>query len=171
MKRENPEPRIKAFLGKYSPEIAAQLRAARTHLRALFPRGHELVYDNYNALVFGFSPSDRSSEAFLSVAGYPRWINLFFLRGVDLDDPTHLLKGAGKQVRSIRLGSEHRLTDPAVHALIAQAIEAHRDALGNAVPLQTTVKSVSPTQRTRKPAARPKVRRMSRAKSRRKAAR
>src|SRR5215471_9200210 len=102
MTRPSIEAQISAFLAKYSPEVGAELRAARTHLRALFPRGHELVYDNYNALVFAFSPTERTSQAFLSVAGYPRWVNLFFLRGVDLKDPKRLLQGSGSQVRSIR---------------------------------------------------------------------
>jgi hypothetical protein len=46
----------------------------RNDLRASFARGHELVYDDYNALMFGFSPTDRTSEAFISVAG---WVTLF----------------------------------------------------------------------------------------------
>jgi hypothetical protein len=145
---------IKAFLAKYSPDIAAQLRAARTQLRALFPRGHELVYDNYNALVFGFSPTERSAQAFISIAGYPQWITLFFLRGVDLDDPDRLLEGSGKQVRGIRLGAQRKLRDPAVRALIEQAIEPHREALAAGPALKTIVKSISPKQRARRPAAR-----------------
>lgn len=69
MKR-SVESQIEAFLAAYSPEISDQLRRARDHLRALFPQGHDLVYDNYNARVFAFSPTERSSEALLSVAGY-----------------------------------------------------------------------------------------------------
>src|SRR2546421_183569 len=64
---------ISDFLRKYSPEIQTQLSAARSHLRALFPRGFELIFDNYNALVFGFSPTERTTDSFVSVAGYPRW--------------------------------------------------------------------------------------------------
>jgi hypothetical protein len=97
------ESQIAVLLGKYTPEIEAQLRHARARLRAKFPRGHELVYDNYNALVFAISPSERTSEAFVSVAGYPKWVTLFFLHGARLDDPTGLLEGEGAQVRSIRL--------------------------------------------------------------------
>jgi hypothetical protein len=149
----NVEARIEAFLARYSPTISAELRAARSHLRALFPRGHELVYDNYNALVFGFSPTERTSEAFLSVAGYPRWVTLFFLRGVDLRDPDGLLQGDGRQVRSIRLRSAAHLLDREVRALIARAMEPHREALLHAGALQTTIKSVSAKQRPRRPVA------------------
>src|SRR5882672_1036865 len=97
------EPQIDSFLGKYTPGVEAQLREARSRLRAMFPRGFELVFDNYNALVFGISPNERSSDAFLSIAGYPKWLTLFFLHGKDLHDPQTLLEGQGKQIRNIRL--------------------------------------------------------------------
>ena len=127
--------KIAGFLAKYSPELNAELRAARSNLRSLFPKGHELVYDNYNALVFAFSATDKSSDAFLSVAGYPKWVTLFFLPGVGLDDPKGLLQGSGSQVRSIRLSSAGQLREPAVKKLIAQAMAPHRKALKTCAPL------------------------------------
>jgi hypothetical protein len=60
---------IAGFLAKYTPEIAGQLREARKHLAKHFPRGFELVYDNYNALVFAYAPTERASDAILSIAG------------------------------------------------------------------------------------------------------
>lgn len=146
------ENRIDSFLARYSPEVGAEFKAARVHLRRLFPRGHELVYDNYNALVFAFSPTGRSSDAFVSVAGYPRWVTLFFLHGVDLTDPQGLLEGTGSQVRSVRLKTAGQLSERAVRALIAQAIEPHRKTLLAAPPLITTIKSVVTKQRPRRPA-------------------
>ncbi len=79
MKQATVKAELDSFVSKYTPEIAAQLRRVRAKLRALFPRGYELVYDNYNALVFGFSPTERASDALVSVAGYPKWVTLFFL--------------------------------------------------------------------------------------------
>jgi len=148
-----PEAQIKGFLAKYSPAIASEMLAARAHLRVLFPRGHELVYDNYNALVFGFSATDRTSDAFVSIAGYPKWVTLFFLPGVGLDDPEGLLEGSGSKVRSIRLESARQLREPAVRKLIVQAMKPHRDALKQASALTTTIRSVSAKQRPRRPAA------------------
>ena len=145
------ETRIATFLDKYSAEVASELRDARIRLRAKFPRGFELVFDNYNALVFAFSPSERTSDAFISVAGYPRWVTLFFLRGADLDDPAGLLEGQGKQVRSIRLKRPEDLNSREVEALIVQAIRPHATALLAAPELTTIVKSVSAKQRPRRP--------------------
>jgi hypothetical protein len=147
------EPQIAAFLGKYTPAIEAQLREARTGLRAMFPRGFELVYDNYNALVFGISPTERTSDAFLSVAGYPKWVTLFFLNGASLHDPNALLEGQGKQVRGVRLSEPGTINTPEVQALIAQAVGPHTSAFLAAPSLTTIVKSVSAKQRPRRPTA------------------
>jgi hypothetical protein len=141
---------VAQFLAKYSPEIAAQLRAARRQLSTHFPRGYELVYDNYNALVFGYGPSERASDAFLSVAGYPRWITLFFLRGVTLPDPDSRLQGSGSQVRSIRLKPLSVLSEAPVQALIRVVIDGAADKLAAAPPLKTIIKSVSAKQRSRR---------------------
>ncbi len=146
------ETRILEFLGRYTPEMAVAAQTCRTKIQDLFPTGFELVYDNYNALVFAYSSSERASGAILSIAAYPRWVTLFFANGVGLDDPAGLLKGTGARVRGIRLNEPSDLDRPEVRQLIAQAVAAHADALAAAPPLQTTVKSVSAKQRTRRPA-------------------
>ncbi len=153
MKPPSTAAAIAGFIGKYAPAIGAQLKAARARLRKMFPRGCELVYDNYNALVFGFAPGERASEAILSVAAYPRWVTLFFLEGVKLEDPRKLLQGGGSTVRSIRLENPKQLDDPAVRELIDQAIDRHREAFRAAGPLRTVIKSVSAKQRARRPSA------------------
>jgi hypothetical protein len=145
------EDQIAEFIGKYTPELRKQLVECRAKLRSLFPRGYELVYDNYNALVFGIGPSERASDALVSIAGYPKWVTLFFLRGADLKDPQHLLEGKGTQVRSIRLANATHLEEPAVQSLIAQAVAPYKFDFRQAPPLTTVVKSVSARQRPRRP--------------------
>jgi hypothetical protein len=151
MKATSIESQIEVFLGRYAPAVEAQLREARTRLRSMFPRGFELVFDNYNALVFGISPTERRSGAFLSVVGYPKWVTLFFLNGTDLHDPNGLLEGQGKQVRSIRLKHPADINTPEVEALIAQAIVRHESAFLNAPVLTTVIKLALAKQRSRRP--------------------
>lgn len=146
------ESRIATLLAKYSPVLEAQLRDARKRLRAFFPRGFELVYDNYNALVFAISPTEQTADAFISVAGYPKWVTLFFLHGTDLKDPNGLLEGEGKQVRSIRLENPAEINAPEVEALIAEAVRPHALEFLAAPSLSTIVKSVVAKQRPRRPA-------------------
>jgi Domain of unknown function (DU1801) len=142
---------ISGFLSKYSPAIQTELSAARRHLRALFPRGFELVFDNYNALVFGFSATELACDSFLSVAGYPRWVTLFFLNGAALRDPRGLLEGSGKQVRSIRLKDAETINDRHVQRLIAQAIAPRATALSKAPALKTLIKTIVTKHRPRRP--------------------
>ena len=147
---ETAAKRIAGFLARYDPAIVRTAREARAKLRRRLPGAMELVYDNYNALVFAFAPSERASEAILSIALYPRWVTLFFLHGVDLPDPERRLQGGGKMVRGVVLGSAADLDDPAIRELIAQAVRRAK------VPLpagrgRTVVRSVSAVQRPRRP--------------------
>ncbi len=153
MKPKAVESEIATFLSRYTPEIEAQLREARQRLRAAFPRGFELVFDNYNALVFAISATERAADAFISVAGYPRWVTLFFGDGAALRDPHGVLEGKGRRIRSIRLKAASDLGAPKVRALIAQAIRLRRAALAAAPVLSTVVKSVVQRQRSRRPTA------------------
>jgi len=145
------EARIGEFVSRYSPQIGPELREARARLRALFCRGFELVYDNTNALVFAISPTPVSTDAFVSVAGYPRWVTLFFSHGERLHDPQRLLQGRGRRVRSIRLQTAAMINTPEVEALILQAALPLKKAFLAAPPLATAIKAVAATQRPRRP--------------------
>jgi hypothetical protein len=153
MNTPSVDPQITSFLGKYSPEVEGELRDARARLRALFSRGFELVYDNYNALVFAISPTTATADAFISVTGYPKWVTLFFLHGASLNDPNKLLEGQGKQVRGIRLKTAAAINTPEVESLILQAAMPFRAAFLVAPPLSTVVKAVVAKQRPRRPAS------------------
>ena len=150
--RPAPAAQLDAFLDKYTPEVAAQARAALRTLRARLPGAQELVYDNYNALAIGFAPGDRASQAIFSIALYPRWISLFFLQnGTRLRDPAGLLEGGGHQVRHIKLRAPDQLIDPAVEDLMAQALELAAAPIDPAQPRRLIIKSVSARQRPRRP--------------------
>jgi hypothetical protein len=143
---------IASFLAKYDPKIAADARASRARMRKMVPGGIEFVYDNYNALVFGFGPSDRPSEAVLSLAIMPRWVTLCFLKGAKLRDPKKLLRGGGNIVRNIHLSSPTHLDDRDVRDLIAQAILAAKPSFsGKPGKQRTVIRSISAKQRPRRP--------------------
>jgi len=142
---------IEGFVSRYSPEIAAQLRRARAELRKLVPNGYELVYDNYNALVFAFGPTSKASELVGSSAGYPNWVTLFFAKGKALEDPEGLLQGSGTAIRSIRLTPFATLKSRPVQALLKRALAAQTRSFKQAPPLSTLVKTVSAKQRARRP--------------------
>jgi hypothetical protein len=146
------EKQLAGFIAKYTPEIGALAQAALTKMRARVPGAIELVYDNYNALAVGFGPTERASDAVFSIALYPRWVSLFFMRGANLPDPQKLLQGSGKTVRHIVLDDATALDKPAVRALIAQALDRAAKPLDVTSPGRIVIKSISAKQRPRRPA-------------------
>ncbi len=122
-------------------------------MRARLPGAVELVYDNYNGLVIGFGPSERASEAPFSIVLYPRWVTLFFLRGAELDDPAHLLKGSGSKVRHIVLAGPEGLSRPAVKALMAQTLERAGWTPSTRQARRVVIRAVVTKQRPRCPPA------------------
>jgi hypothetical protein len=147
----SPSAQLAAFLAKFTPEVAALARKAIAALRKRLPGARVLVYDNYNALAVGFGPSERTSEAILSIAVYPRWVSLFFLRGKGLADPRKVLRGSGNQVRHVVLESAADLDTPAIRALIAQAVAVSKTKMPSRGG-SLVIKSVSAKQRPRRPA-------------------
>lgn len=141
---------LDGFIARYTPEIAAQIHAALARMRARLPRATLLVYDNYNALAVGFATSNKVGDIILSITAYPRWVTLFFLRGVRLDDPHALLEGTGNQVRSVRLAGPETLDDPRVEALIADAVRKADRPFDPKAKAEIIIKSVSAKQRPRR---------------------
>lgn len=151
MTTESPERRLAAFMARYSPEVARVARAVRSKLRRLLPGALELVYDNYNALALGFGPTERAADAVLSIALYPRWVSLFFLRGAGLPDPSGLLRGSGTRVRSIVVEQPSLLDTTAVRQLIEVAVARNPVAVDPRQRRRLIIKSVSAKQRPRQP--------------------
>jgi hypothetical protein len=154
--RKNTSPEeelLSSLIDRYTPEIAAQTREALRRLRARIPGAIELVYDTYNALAIGFAPSERASEAIVSIAIYPKWINLFLLQARGLDDPDKMLKGNGSVARHIVLESPAMLADPRVEALLAQALMKAKMPIDPESPGKLVITSIAAKQRPRRPTA------------------
>ena len=146
-----PTQQVHAFIDCFTPEIAALARAAIGKMRRRLPGAHRLVYDNFNALVIGFGPTERAGDAWFSLAIYPKWINLFFLDGARLKDPKKRLKGAGSQVRHIRLTDVALLDDPDISALMDAELKLGDVRHDPKQKSQLIIKAIAPKQRPRRP--------------------
>ena len=142
---------LASFLSRYDPEVSEVAEATVAVLRRRYPHALELVYDNYNALVIGFGPTLRASDAIFSIALYPKWVSMFFLQATSLTDPAQLLQGSGTVARHIRLASASMLDEPAVLDLMEQAVAKAAVPFDPAASHQLIIKSVSAKQRERKP--------------------
>lgn len=145
-----PEAQLRAFIAKFSPADQRRIRAVRTAIRERLPTANELVWDNYNFLVIGYSPNDRPLDSVLSIAARADGIGLCFIYGRRLPDPERLLEGSGKQTRMLRLESADRLSDPRVAALIDAAVAQAKAQYPIHGRGRLIIRSVSAKQRPRR---------------------
>jgi len=150
-----PAQQLNTFLKKYSPTIASRARACLAKMRKLTPGAIEMVYDNYNWLVIGFSPTERPSDAVFSLVLPPNHVTLCFLQGAEIPDPRKLLKGSGRLVRNIRLESAKTLDKPDIRALIRAAHAFAKVQFNPKQKRQLIIKSVSEKQRPRRTMPKP----------------
>jgi hypothetical protein len=146
----SPSKQVAAFIAKFDPRVAKVIRQCRVELRRLLPTSIELIYDNYNFFVIGYAATARASDCILSIAAAANGVSLSFYRGATLPDPKHLLLGAGKQNRFIRLPTSERLRFPEVLTLIRAAVAQSKTPLPTTGGGYTIIKSSSAKQRPRR---------------------
>ena len=148
----SPAKLLAGFIAKFEPANAGLIRQCRTELRRLLPTAVEIVYDNYNFFVIGYSATERPSDCIVSLAAAANGVGLSFYHGASLPDPQHLLLGSGKQNRFVRLPTAETLRLPGVRALIEAAVAQANPALPTEGRGGTIIKSVSAKQRPRRKA-------------------
>jgi hypothetical protein len=155
LSQADTERQLDSFLAKYDPEVAAFARRALAKMRKLLPGAIEMVYDNYNWLVIGFSPTERPSEAIFSLVLPAGRVTLCFLQGAGLPDPGKRLQGRGKVVRNLRLYTSGEpdarvLDDLEVRDLINVAINRAKVPMPDKGQRKLIIKSISAKQRPRR---------------------
>ena len=141
---------LASFIAKFDPAVATLIRTSRTAMRKRLPTALELVYDNYNFFVIGYSSSERASDCVVSLAAGANGVSLSFYNGATLPDPDGILLGGGKQNRFVRLESAATLKTPAVERLIAAALAQANRPMPASGKGELIIKSISAKQRPRK---------------------
>jgi hypothetical protein len=123
----NAETQLAGFFAKYEPAMVKLGKALRAKLQARLPGLFEIVYmyENQNALVISYSPTERGYEGVCSISVYPHLVKLGFGKGAELSksDPNKLLKGQGKTARYVELNSVADFDRAEIEALIAEAVK------------------------------------------------
>ena len=143
------EKTLQGFINRFSSEIADNARLTLEAMRKMFPGATALVYDNYNALVVGFSSTEKPSDGFISLVVHPARINLFFFSGASLIDPQHLLEGTGKKGRHMRIQGKSDLERPEVRRLISEQVKRAKPWPKDRQS-ELVIKSISKNQRPRR---------------------
>ncbi len=143
---------LKPF-GEDKTELALWLR---DFVWDLYPTANELIYDNYNALAFGWSPTDRVGHTFCNVAvGRTSGNVLFgFYWGNEIADPEKLLIGEGNQFRYIVVTDKKVFPKAYIKKLVkdayANSLAKVKDPKQLLMQGATITKSVSAAKREKK---------------------
>ncbi|MEP6617238.1 MAG: hypothetical protein ABJA57_11690 [Ginsengibacter sp.] len=159
MSRDEKKDLLK-FLEPFDAGIINLVLWLRDFVWELYPQTNELIYDNYNALAFGWSPTDRVSHTFCSIAvgRTSNNIHFGFYYGSELTDPEKLLIGKGNQYRYILVTSKEGFPMKYIKKLTREAYTNSLKKVKDKKQILkglTITKSVSAVKRTRK--AKPKL--------------
>jgi hypothetical protein len=141
---------LDTFIAKFDDADRRLIRAVRSAMRKRLPTANELVYDNYNFFVIGYSPTERPGDAIVSIAARANGVGVCFVHGASLPDPKRLLQGSGSQTRFLRIPSASVLSDRDVEALLAAAIDRARHPLPASGRGRLIIRSISAKQRPRR---------------------
>ncbi len=80
MSKEQIQDLVK-FLTPFPQDVQEMALWLREFVWDQYPQCNELIYNNYNALAFGWSPTDRVGHTFCSIAVFSEYVHFGFLLG------------------------------------------------------------------------------------------
>src|SRR5438132_7838881 len=116
------------FLSQFDSEIRELVLWLRDFVWDLYPQTNELIYDNYNAVAFGWSPTDKVGHTFCSIAvgRTSHNVHFGFYWGSEIADPEKILIGQGNQYRYILVKDKKDFPKAYIKKLVK---EAHGNSL------------------------------------------
>jgi hypothetical protein len=151
MSKEQTKDLLK-FLKPFDQNIHDIVLWLREFVWDLYPNTNELIYDNYNALAFGWSPTDRVGHTFCSIAvgRSSKNIHFGFYWGSEISDPKEMLLGQGNQYRYVLVKSKETFPKAYIKKLIKEAYANSLLKVKDRNQLMqgaTITKSISPAKR------------------------
>ena len=140
------------FLQPFPDEVKENALWLREFVWDLYPNCNELIYDNYNAVAFGWSPTDRLPHTFCSVAVLSKYVHFGFYWGSQIADPEKMLLGKGNQYRYVVVRDKNDFPKTYIKKLVK---EAYANSLAKVkdkkqiVEGATITKSISQVKRAR----------------------
>jgi hypothetical protein len=154
MSKEQTKDLLK-FLKPFSKEIIERALWLREFIWDLYPQTNELIYDNYNALAVGWSPTDRVGHTFCSIAvgRTSNNVHFGFYWGSEISDPDKILLGEGNQYRYILVPDKNKFPKACIKKLVKEAYANSLAKVKDKKQImngQTIVKSISTKKREKK---------------------
>jgi hypothetical protein len=146
---------LMTFLSPFEQEKQELVLWLREFIWKQYPNCNELIYDNYNALAFGWSLTDKLGSTFCNIAigRSSKNIHFGFFHGKDLKDPEQKLIGEGNQYRYLLVTGKKEFPKKYVLQLLGEAYANALSKLKDPKQLKsglTITKSISHKKREKK---------------------
>jgi len=143
------------FLKPFGEEITSLVMWLRDFVWQLYPQTNELIYDNYNALAFGWSLTDKVGHTFCSIAvgRTSKNVHFGFYWGSELTDTDKILLGKGNQYRYILVTGKEDFPQTFIQNLMKEAYLNAEAKVKDKKQIRhglTIVKSISDKKREKK---------------------
>lgn len=140
------------FLKPFNNDTIDLVMWLRDFAWGLCPKANELIYDNYNAVAFGWSPTDKQGHTICSIAvgRSSNNVHFGFYWGSELSDPDKILLGEGNQYRYILVTDKKKFPKTYIKKLVNEAYANSLSKIKNQKQMmhgQTIVKSISAKKR------------------------
>ena len=160
MSKEHTEDLLQ-FLKPFSDDVVERVMWLREFAWDLCPQANELIYDNYNAVAFGWSPTDKPGHTICSIAvgRSSKNVHFGFYWGSELSDPDRILLGEGNQYRYVLVTDKMKFPKAYIMKLVNEAYANCLSKVKDQKQImhgQTIVKSISEKKRPDKRATAPK---------------
>jgi hypothetical protein len=149
MSKEQTKDLLK-FLKPFPSQVKELALWLREFVWDLYPKSNELIYDNYNALAFGWSPTEKLGHTFCSVAVLANYVHFGFYWGSEIADPDKKLSGKGNQYRYLVIKNKNDLPKTYIKKLLKEAWANSLAKVKDKSDLrngETIVKSISPVKK------------------------
>jgi hypothetical protein len=143
------------FLMPFGTEITELVLWLREFVWDLYPKTNELIYDNYNALAFGWSPTTKVGHTFCSIAvgRTSKNIHFGFYWGSEIADPEKKLIGQGNQYRYLLVTGKKDFPKTYIKKLLKEAYVNSLSKIKDPKQIEeglTITKSISAVKREKK---------------------
>ena len=139
------------FLKPFPKQVRENALWLREFVWDLYPNSNELIYDNYNAVAFGWSISDKLGGLFCNIAvgRTSHNVHFGFYWGSKIADPEKKLIGEGNQYRYLLVTDIKKFPKTYMKKLLkdAYAFSLAKKKEGKSVTGETIVKSISAKKR------------------------
>lgn len=110
---------LNLMLGQYDAGIRELAMQTCEFIARAIPKAEQKVYAGWRTI--GFSLAGTMASQFCAVGPQQKYVNIYLMRGTELDDPKALLEGSGKKMRHVKIKDAKELKNAALKTLIKDA--------------------------------------------------